>query len=69
MVFVTSFKKFYKVVSRVIKGTGVFPKAQLETPNLSFITNTMYQEAGISCHNKRQLHYGSRTQRFDKAPP
>lgn len=28
MVFVTSFKKFYKIVSRVIKGTGVFPKAQ-----------------------------------------
>jgi len=96
-VFVTSFKKFYKVVSRVITGTGLlwaqayyghrlimgtgllraqayyrhrlitgrgllqaqayyayrlitgtglFPKAQLKTTVLSFITNATYQETG-----------------------
>ena len=46
LVFVTRFKKFYKVVSRVITGTGLFPNAQLETIGLSFITNAMYQETG-----------------------
>ena len=45
MVFVTSFKKFYKVVSGVIKDTGVFPKAQLETTGPSSIANALYQEA------------------------
>jgi len=46
LVFVTSFKKVYKVVSTLITGTGLFPKVQFETRGLSFITNAMYQEEG-----------------------